>query len=46
MKSETHQGMLVITNLEQLLDKVYSNLRNFPKYEKFTLSQIIRNNLL
>lgn len=43
MQSITHQEAVIITLLEQTLNKVYPNLRNFPKHEKYVLSQAIRN---
>lgn len=43
MQTTTHQEATLITLLEQVLNKVYPSLRNFPKHEKYVLSQAIRN---
>ena len=45
MSQEEFRELTIITKMETVIDQVYPNLRNWPKFEKFGLSQTVRNEL-
>ncbi len=45
MTSTGFKELTLITKIETLTDQVYPRLRNWPKHERYALSQDIRNGL-
>lgn len=45
MAESGYKELTIITKIETLIDQVYPRLRNWPRHERYALSQEVRNEL-